>query len=571
MQQWFRDLVNPTGAPTLLLEAETVIAATPAALKLLDCDEAAVVGLSLEEFSGPDEHPVQTRDGAVRRGAFSTHSIPSSPQHRLLVLAPPPAPPDLPLASALDAIVDYALLTLDPEGHVASWNAGATALKGYTREEATGLHLSAFYTPEDIAARKPDLELTEATQKGRYEDEGWRVRKDGSRFWANVTITPVLEAATLIGYCKVTRDLTARHEAEERFQAAVEASPTGMVMVDLDGRILLANARLEQLFGYCRADLLGKSIDDLVPDRFRAGHAEHRARFSEESGSRSMGVGRDLYGLRADGSEFPVEIGLNPINTTRGRCVMASVVDITERQRAADELRRSNVELEHFAAVASHDLQEPLRMVSSFVELLGQRYGDQLDEKANRYIYFAVDGAKRMQHLVNDLLEYSRAGATTRPLRPVALGPIIANVQRVLRAVIVSKRATVRVDEFPTILGDEPQLQRVFQNLLSNALKFSDPARAPEIRIEVEGDASWWTIRVVDNGVGFSMDSAEAIFQMFHRLPATEVQGSGIGLATVRRIMERHGGQIQAESKPGEGATFILTFPNAQLEDRAHD
>ena len=240
----------------------------------------------------------------------------------------------------IDGLRGVAIFMLDPEGRVATWNAGAERFKGYEAREILGKDFACFYLPEDIASGLPMRELRLAEQNDHYEDEGWRVRKDGSRFWANVIFTAVRDPhGKLLGFGKVTRDLSERKRSIDQFRLAIEAAPTGMLMMDDTGAIVLVNAQVEKLFGYPRADLLGQRIEMLVPERFRVRHPDFRKAFFDDPKARAMGGGRELYGLRKDGSEVPIEIGLNPLQTSEGSFVLSSVVDITERKRSIEQFR----------------------------------------------------------------------------------------------------------------------------------------------------------------------------------------------------------------------------------------
>ena len=267
--------------------------------------------------------------------------------------------PDM-LDLLVSGIPEYAIITLDPAGHIATCNLTAERLKGYGSKELIGKHFSILYMPEDVGRGKPEHDLKVAVREGRYEDEGWRRRRDGSRFWANVVITGLRdERGELRGFGKITRDLTERKRAEDQFQLAIEAAPTGMILVDQRGKIVLVNAQVERLFGYDRAELLGQSIEVLVPERFRGRHPEFRTNFAADAQARAMGAGRDLYGLRKDGTEVPIEIALNPLESLEGKLVLSSVVDITERKRAEAERLLSQQEL--------RDTLEQLRALSDRV------------------------------------------------------------------------------------------------------------------------------------------------------------------------------------------------------------
>ncbi len=281
----------------------------------------------------------------------------------------------------VSSVKDYAILMLDEKGHVASWNDGAQRLKGFTEEEVIGRHFSIFYPPEDVAAGKPGTELRQAIEKGRYEDEGWRVRKDGSRFWANVIITPMLdEQGRLAGFSKVTRDMTERRRSDERFRLVVEAAPNAMIMVNHEGVVTLVNRQTERLFGYTREDLLGQKVEVLVPISTRVKHPGLRGGFFVSPTTRSMGVGRDLYGVTKSGQQVPIEIGLNPIETAEGTFVLASIIDITERKRldarfrlAVEAAPNAMIMINQGGAITLVNRQTELLFGYSREELLGQK------------------------------------------------------------------------------------------------------------------------------------------------------------------------------------------------------
>jgi PAS domain S-box-containing protein len=240
----------------------------------------------------------------------------------------------------IETIQGYAIFLMDKLGHILTWNLGAEQIKGYKAEEIIGQHFSRFYSEEDIQQVNPEQALRIATQEGYYESMGWRIRRDGSRFWANTVITALRDPQDqLIGFSNVTRDLTVRKRAEDQFRLATEAAPNGIVMVDQKGIILLVNAQIEKMFGYSRDALIGQPVEILVPDRYRGKHPSYRKGFMDDPQSRPMGAGRELYGLRKDGREFPVEIGLNPIETDQGIRILSTIVDITERKRAQEQFR----------------------------------------------------------------------------------------------------------------------------------------------------------------------------------------------------------------------------------------
>ena len=349
----------------------------------------------------------------------------------------------------------------------------------------------------------------------------------------------------------------------------LESLAEGIVIIDSSRTILLVNASAEKMFGYPRKELVGKPHSILVPERFREIHEEHQTHYFEDPRIRPMGELLDLAGRRRDGGEFPVAISLSYIESANGILVVALVSDITGRKRAEDDLKaanadlqRSNRELELFASVTSHDLQEPLHTISSYTELLAHKYRGKLDEKADTYIHYIVDGTARMHLMINDLLAYSRVGTRAKPLGPVAMDAVLGLSLNNLRKSIEESNAEIDREALPEVDADEVQLTQLCQNLIGNAIKFRKKDVPPRIRVSVECKGSDWVFGVHDNGIGIESRFFEHIFEMFRQLHSrAEYEGSGMGLAICRKIVERHGGRIWVESVFGEGASFYFTLP----------
>jgi len=464
----------------------------------------------------------------------------------------------------LGDLVDHAHVMLrDLDGTIRLWTSGTEQVYGWTKEEAIGkLSHDLLHTEFPVALSEINHEL-EAT--GNWEGMLRHRRRDGSVVvkYSQWILHRAPNGATSV--LEINRDITEQRRAEELFRVAVDGSPSGLVMVDREGAIVLVNREIERLFGYSRDELLGRRIDVLVPVGMRGGHPALREAFMHDPSARAMGAGRDLFGRRKDGHEVPVEIGLNPLSTDSGMFVLASVVDITERKRSEFDLKRSNEELERFAYVASHDLQEPLRMVASYVQLLGKRYKGKLDADADEFIGYAADGATRMQRLIEDLLAFSRVGTRSATSVPVDVSVVLAGALANLTVAIDEAGASVAAGALPTVYGDPGQLGHLFQNLISNAVKFRGET-APLITVSAEHDGDSWLFRVHDNGIGIAPEYFDRIFVIFQRLHGREKYGgTGIGLAIARKIVERHGGRIWVESTPGRGTTFLFTLP-AQKE-----
>ncbi|MEO8484048.1 MAG: PAS domain S-box protein [Acidobacteriota bacterium] len=473
-------------------------------------------------------------------------------------------------ATLLDLVRD-GILVRDLYGTVVYWSAGAADMYGWARDEALGRvsHqlLQAEY-PLPVAQIEQHVLAT-----GDWEGEVSHRTRDGGRLLvaSRWTLTRT-ERGTPEGFLEVNRDVTARKVAEDslrdseaRFRAVAETAVEGVISVDEAGVIHYWNPGAERIFGRAALAAIGQPLATTLPDPLLAS-----SKLPTADGA--IGTTFETIGRRQDGSECPLELSLSSWTNAKGlRFFIAIVRDITERKAAeraieakADELARSNQELEQFAYVASHDLQEPLRMVSNYTQLLARRYHDRLDADGLEFIDFAVDGAKRMQDLIHDLLSYARVGTRGKEFRAVATEQIVADAMANLSGAIDEASAEVVVDPLPTLICDASQMVQVFQNLIANAVKFRRPGTRPSVRISASRGGHAWTIEVADNGIGIEAKYFDRIFQMFQRLHGRgDYPGTGIGLALCKKIIERHGGRIRVESTPGTGTTFSFTIPDA--------
>ncbi len=470
----------------------------------------------------------------------------------------------------LDGIQDYAIFLMDPRGGILSWNDGAARIKGYTSDQIIGHNFSCFFLPEDIERGRPEEVLRLTAASGRHEEQGMRVRKDGSRFLASIIFTALRDAAgNLTGFSEFSHDLSESQASDARYRGLLEAAPDAMVVVNGGGEIVLLNVQAEKQFGYSRDELLGQQVKNIIPEGFAERLIADGTRSAAEALAQQIGMGIELVGRRKDGGEFPLEIMLSPLESAEGILVTAAIRDISVRKeseahlvKTVGELRRSNEELQQFAYVSSHDLQEPLRMVASYTQLLAKRYKGRLDSDADEFIAFAVDGCSRMQGLIQDLLAYSRAGTNGKTLCEVSGEEALQGALTNLRITIEQSGAVVSHDSLPAIETDETQLTQVFQNLVGNAIKYR-AAEAPRVHVSAakNGDNEW-IFSVRDNGLGIAPQYFDRIFVLFQRLHGrNEFEGTGIGLAICKKVLERLGGRIWVDSQLGTGSTFYFALP----------
>jgi PAS domain S-box-containing protein len=381
-------------------------------------------------------------------------------------------------------------------------------------------------------------------------------------------------AFTLRSSTELEAEVEQRKKAEEKFRNLLESAPDSMVIVNEQGIIQLVNAQTVKMFGYTRDEMMGEEVNRLMP-----------LQYDDFKQLPDAGLGRtekeELVGIHKDGSQFPIEISLGPLVTEEGLLISAAIRDISEKklmektireanmtlekkvQQRTAELERKNKELEQFAYVASHDLQEPLQTTSGFVQLLRKQYYSRLDPTADQYIDYVVQASGRMKTLIKDLLDYSRIGRGNES-RQIDCNVLVQEVLADLHNVIVQNNVHIKTGQLPMLYNAYPsELKSLFQNLVSNSIKFRKPGLTPVLHIDALQTNGFWQFSVKDNGIGIEEQYLEKIFVIFQRLHnRSTYDGSGIGLAHCKKIAELHGGKIWVESRPGEGSIFYFTIPD---------
>jgi PAS domain S-box-containing protein len=476
-------------------------------------------------------------------------------------------------AELLD-LTDDAIFVRDLKSEIVYWNRGAERLYGWPREQAMGKvsrDILKTVFPQPLA----EIE-SQVYESSHWEGELVHRRRDGtavvvSSRWALRTNG----GGQPISILESNRDITRRKQEEEKFRNLLESAPDAMVVVNDKGKIELVNAQTEKLFGYGRAELLGRPVEILIPQRFQRRHVGHRQEYVHSPHARLMGAGLELHGRRKDGTEFPVEISLSPLQTGEGTLVSSAIRNVTDRRQAEEhilklnlqlsdrlaELSGVNKELEAFSYSVSHDLRAPLRHIDGFARILKEEHAAEMSAEGLRYLDRVLQAANHMGHLVDDLLNLARIGR--REIVRQTVDPNIAVRQAVadLSPETPKRGIDWRIEPLPEVDCDSGLLKLVFSNLLSNAVKFTRYRRHAVIEVgtrQVNGALAFF---VRDNGVGFDPKYADKLFGVFQRLHRQEdFEGTGIGLATVQRIVHRHGGGIWAESEPDKGATFFFTL-----------
>ena len=493
----------------------------------------------------------------------------------------------------IEEIQDYAIILLDKNGIIQNWNKGAQTIKLYNDQEVIGKHFSIFYFDDDIAKKLPQQLLETAAASGRAAHEGWRKRKDSTKFWGSITITAVHDDDNnIIGFCKVTRDLTDKKIAdddlrmsEERYhQMVAEVQDYAIILLSPEGVIENWNIGAEKIKGYTAAEVIGKKFELFYTPEDRENKLPAKLLQMAKETGKALQEG---WRVRKDGTRFWGTIVITALHGKSGDVIGFSKVtrDLTQQKITEEKIRAytaeleiQNGELEQFAYVASHDLQEPLRKIQTFAELIQENYAD---EGFVRSYFAKLDAsAQRMAELIRSLLNYSRLAKDQDNdavnLAKVDLGLLVNEVRQDFELLIEEKKATVIVGALPIVQGNRMQLGQLVSNLVSNSLKFCEIAPVIKIASRVVNkdqipDApsklaatAYYQITFEDNGIGFEQQYDKVIFSLFQRLHGKQdYAGTGIGLALSKKIAENHLGFITATSELGKGATFNVYLPVA--------
>jgi PAS domain S-box-containing protein len=577
-------------------EDGTILWANNAELKLVGYSREEYIGHSILEFhvdeaviddilrrlkSNEELHGSEARlrckDGSIRYVSISSNVYREDGQFvhtRCVTLDITEQKRAFELQNRLAAIVessDDAIISKDLDGIIRSWNRGAERIFGYTEQEILGKHISTLAAPDRVDEIPTILgRLRRGERINHYETK--RRTKDGRILTVSLTVSPIRDSSgTIIGASKVARDITEQKgiaELQERLAAIVESSDDAIISKDLDGIIRSWNRGAERIFGYTEQEIVGKHISILAaPDRVDEtptilGRLRRGERINHYETKRQTKDGRILT----------VSLTVSPIRNSSGTIIGASKVarDITERElqqhalrEANSALMRSNADLQQFAYSASHDLQEPLRTVSIYGQLLQKKFGGKLGAKGDEYIGYMVQGALRMEQLLRDLRVYTQASMSRQEAtEDIEAGEILDRTLVNLGVAIKESGASITRTDLPRLRMHEFELEQLFQNLIANAIRYRASA-PPRIHVAAVQQSAGWLFSVQDNGIGIDPQYKEQIFGLFNRLhSASEHPGTGLGLAICERNVERRGGKIWVESEAGRGSTFYFTIPH---------
>ena len=482
------------------------------------------------------------------------------------------------LRTLADTAVDGMVL-IDAKGSILMFNRACERLFGYRAEEVMGKNVKCLMPSPYHEKHDSYLDNYKRTGIPKIIGIGREVvgrRKDGTTFPMDLSVGETTENGKVV-FVGIIHDLIERarseaalREAASRLTTVADTVIDGLVLIDAAGFILMFSRSSERLFGYRAAEVIGKNVSCLMPEPYRSAHDTYLDNYRDTGTRKIIGIGREVVGRRKDVSTFPMGLSVGETKE-EGRTIFVGLIhDLTDRRKAetelltkVEELERMNVELGHFAHIASHDLQEPLRIVSSYTQLLSQRYKGKLDPEADEFIAFAVGGAVRMKRVIEDLLQYARIETTIGAMPIVSSNQALDDALFKLGAIIDTNGVVVTRDPLPDAHADYAQLVELFCQLIENAIKFRR-GTPPAIHVAATNDGGRWVFTVRDNGLGVDRRYFERIFEMFERLEGHDEDGStGIGLAICKKIAVRHGGILSVESELKKGSTFSFSLAAA--------